>query len=70
MSGFELSNIKGFSMIGKGEFSIRLKELNITKVYDLICRSTDKLITTTKIKQAYIDKIKQRGRGDRKKTGG
>ncbi len=60
MSDFELSNIKGLSMMGKGEFSKRLKELNITNVYDLVCRSTEELVTTTKIKQESIEKIKLR----------
>ena len=57
---FSLSKIKGLSLMVKGPFMKRFEELNITNVYDIICRSTEELVTTTKLKKESVQKLKLR----------
>jgi RecA/RadA recombinase len=57
---FSLSKIKGLALMVKGPYAKRFEELNITNVYDIVCRSTEELVTSTKLKKESVQKLKLR----------
>ena len=57
---FALTKIKGFGMMVKGQFAKRLEEVGINNIYDFVCRSTEELVVSTKLKKESVEKIKHK----------